>query len=145
MQWKWRAGWNPCTQSYYAQRTSTKSDLIGADRTVYMHREIMRAPKGMDVDHIHHDTLDNRKSEMRLATEQQNVFNRRLHKSNTSGFKGVWWSKACGKWQVSIYIPPKRRHLGYFDSIEDAAAAYRTAAQEQFGDFYDPTNIKRNT
>jgi len=132
-QWKWHAGWNPPTQTFYAKR----SDFIGGKLcTIRMHREIVGAPKGMDVDHKNHDTLDNRRRNLRLATNSQNQQNKRMQKNNTSGQRGVFWIASENRWLAQIGINGKRKKLGRFKDFEEATAAYKAAAEHLFGEFY---------
>jgi hypothetical protein len=104
----------------------------------YLHRIIMNAPDGMEVDHINHDKLDNRKSNLRLATGSQNNQNR-LPKPGKI-FKGFSWRSDAKSWAARIWDvkkPPGKRlvHLGYFKTEIEAAAAYNAAARELFGEF----------
>lgn len=85
-QFKWCAHWVPSTKSYVAMRREV---VDGVSKTIYMHREIMNTPDGMECDHRHHNTLDNRRSELRNCTQSQNRMNKRIYKNNTSGWKGV--------------------------------------------------------
>jgi len=132
-QYKWCARWNHNTKSYYAVTNIRKSD--GTRTTLQMHRLIMDAKKGEEVDHINHDTLDNRKSELRLCTRSENGRNRGAQENNTSGYKGVYWHKPMGKWCAAIKLKGKRIYLGYFQTPEEAHSAYCKAAQELHGDF----------
>lgn len=100
-----------------------------------MHREIMKTPKGMYTDHINHNTLDNRKENLRVCTCAENNHNAVAKKHNTSGYKGVYWNKRDKKWYVQIRVSYKRIWLGYFDFIEDAANSYANAAQKYYGKF----------
>lgn len=135
--YKWVAQYNTHTKTYYAQRTIR----IGAKRTALpMHRVILSRMLGRELtykdkcDHINHNTLDNRRAELRLATNSQNAANRSKTKSNTSGYKGVTWRKDIKKWhsQIEVQENGKRRgkHLGYYDDVLDAAKAYDRAALE---------------
>lgn len=103
-------------------------------RMILMHREIMNAPKGMDVDHVKTgDTLNNQRSNLRLCTRSQNMMNHGPHKNNTSGFKGVYLVN--GKWQAKIWKDYQQIVIGSFTDKRDAAIAYNDRARELFGEF----------
>ncbi|MDT9719147.1 HNH endonuclease [Paenibacillus sp. ClWae2A] len=105
-------------------------------KSVQLHRWILDPPSDMCVDHINHDTLDNRRSNLRIATKAQNSQNREgAPDDNTSGLKGVSWHKRDKRWRAFIGINRKYKHLGYFNSKEEAAAAYNRAASFYFGEF----------
>lgn len=87
------------------------------------------------VDHENGDGLDNRWSNLREATPQQNGFNRRPGKASTTGVVGVSPNKASGKYEAHITINGRMRHLGKFECIEDAAAVRCEAEKHYFGDF----------
>jgi hypothetical protein len=88
-----------------------------------------------DLDHINGDTADNRFSNLREATESQNLANARMPANNTSGFKGVSWHKHTRKWVASIGLNGKVKSLGYFATRERAFIEYIFAAWRYFGDF----------
>jgi hypothetical protein len=92
-------------------------------------------PDGKFVDHINGDRSDNRICNLRLATKAQNGMNRGKQSNNTSGMKGVSWAKNAGKWSAHIKINRKKIHLGLFNNIEHAAAAYDSAAISLHGEF----------
>lgn len=102
----------------------------GRSSTILMHRQIMNLGSGDKriIDHINGNPLDNRKENLRICQQQQNMYNRRKNSNNTSGIKGVSWSNIAKKWKAQIRINKKAKHLGYFDNIEDAAKAYEAAA-----------------
>lgn len=100
-----------------------------------MHREIMNAPKGMEVDHANRNTLDNRRENLRLATRHQNAMNMGIFANNTSGFPGVTYQRQERKWQSRIWANGKRHSLGRFESPEKAYAAYKLAAAKHRGEF----------
>lgn len=100
----------------------------------WLHRLVMDAPKGMDVDHINRNKLDNRKQNLRICTHPQNLFNSK-DKGGSSQFKGVAWNKYHKKWQAYIGKDYKKYRLGYFNVEEDAAKAYDLKAKELFGEF----------
>jgi AP2 domain-containing protein/HNH endonuclease len=87
------------------------------------------------VDHFDRDFTNDKWGNLRDATITQNQGNRRINKNNTSGFKGVSWSKQHNKWLAVIQRYGKTRHVGLFSSIEEAANAYDMAAKEYFGAF----------
>jgi hypothetical protein len=88
-----------------------------------------------EIDHINGDPGDNRIANLRVATRAQNLSNRPRQCNNKSGHKGVYLDRRRGKWQAQMMICGKSKHLGSFDAIEDAAAAYRAASIEHFGEF----------
>jgi len=90
---------------------------------VYMHREVMNTPKGKYTDHINHDGLDNRKSNLRVCTNQQNCWNKSLQSNNTTGHQGVYFDgrpKRQKRWYVRFKLNGKKLSLGYFKNIEEA-------------------------
>ena len=94
----------------------------------------MDAPKGLFVDHINHDGLDNRKSNLRLCTQRQNNQTQRP-RGKTSKYKGVYWNKRAKKFMASICIDGKKKSLGYFIDEVAAAKSYDKAAKKLFGEF----------
>ncbi len=116
----------------YAQRKQKRE--IG-NTTVRMHREIVNAPPGMDVDHADRNPLNNQKSNLRICSRSQNKQNQRIYRNNTSGFKGVSLHKQTGKWQASIGERGRYVYLGLFLSAEEAAIAYNAEAKERHGEF----------
>jgi hypothetical protein len=127
--------------SYYTWTTAPRSggrvyavttDIAG--RRVYLSRFIMRPPPGYVVDHISGDTLDNRRANLRICTQQQNACNQRLNGRNKTGYKGVILCPN-GRYKGKIQVNGQGIHLGYFDTAEKAAAAYDAAAREQFGEY----------
>ncbi len=101
-----------------------------------MHQEIIQVPKGMVVDHINHDGMDNRDANLRAATRAQNMRNRRkISKSSSSKYKGVTWKKDRSKWEASITFERKYIFLGHFENEIDAARAYDEAAKKYHGEF----------
>jgi HNH endonuclease len=114
LDFKWYAKWDKKLQGYYAAREVS-------NKTVLMSRAIMNAPKGLIVDHINHDTLDNRRENLRIVTYGTNNRNRRAY--GKSRYIGVSWNKSKNKWQSSIVFDRKCYGLGaYFNEIEAARA-----------------------
>ena len=113
---------------------------IGVDReTYYAHRIIWCMQTGSDPvnDVEHRDTVKSNNAwlNLRPATISQNRANIGLTVANKSGFKGVCWNAKRQKWCASIGKDGKRYHLGYFDAIEDACAAYLAKAREFYGEY----------
>lgn len=122
---------------YLRESTRTKYACRIGDG-IAMHRIILPLPKGLCVDHINHDGLDNRRANLRAATKQQNTrYSRKIF--GHSKFKGVSPRqdprKIKPKWHSRIYADGKSIHLGWFDSEIDAARAYDKKAKELFGVF----------
>lgn len=83
-----------------------------------------------EIDHINRNRADNRFVNLREATTAQNLYNKNLYRSNTSGFVGVHWRKNCGKWQARIGVNGKRISLGHFDSPTEASNIYAEAKRK---------------
>lgn len=134
-QFKWfvRESGRDKSLCYASRNVSIKN---GAHRKfIHMHRVIMDAPANMKVDHINGDGLDNRKFNLRLSSQRQNLFNSRIRSDNTSGYKGVGYFKAQKIWRAYIRQNDKYKHIGYFNSAYEAAIAYDHVAREIFGEF----------
>jgi len=83
------------------------------------------------IDHINEVKDDNRLVNLRLATNQENNHNISTpNKNNTSGYLGVYWYKPYGKWLAQIKVNGKDKHLGYFDTGEEASKAYLAAKRK---------------
>lgn len=106
-----------------------------------MHRYIMKTPEGMDTDHINHDKLDNRKSNLRICNRTKNNANRLLGKNQKSKYKGVSFNSMYRKWHSYISFNKKRQTIGYFDNEIDAAKSYDKKAKELFGEFAYLNNV----
>jgi len=117
---KWCALWQPKTQSFYAARYSKRKN--GKRYLIYMARQILGLTYGdkHQADHIYHDTLDNRRSELQIVTNQQNNFNRK-------NSKGYHWNKPAKKYLAQIKLNGKQIHLGYFQVAQEAHSAYLQA------------------
>jgi hypothetical protein len=120
-QHKWCATWNSGTKSYYAV---TNIKLNGKWTTMRMSRLIMGLGDGKSdkrkVDHKDHNTLDNRKNNLRVVSNQQN-------EQNKSNVKGYTWHKLAKKWAAKITVNYKTINLGLFDTEEKARNAYLSA------------------
>ena len=96
---------------------------------------LMNPPKGMLVDHFNHNTLDNRKCNLRICTRSQNGMNQFPMKNKTSKYKGATWNKSTNKWHSKIKLNRKTIHLGRWKTQRQAAKAYNCAASILFGEF----------
>lgn len=104
-----------------------------------MHRFLMSAPKNKMVDHINGEKLDNRRENLRLATNSENQANRRAARGK-SKFKGVTWQKRTydesrGYWKAQIVVQGELHYLGKYNTDLEAATAYNEAALKHFGEF----------
>lgn len=100
-----------------------------------LHRAIVAPPGDMEVDHINGNTLDNRRSNLRVCTSSQNKANSRIRSDNTSGFRGVSSYKRGRSWTSGIGFKGKWIFIGRFSDPMDAARAYDIKAREIFGEF----------
>lgn len=102
-----------------------------------LHRFITGCPDGMVVDHINGNGLDNRRENLRVCTQSENLRNRKMHQNNASGFKGVFFDPAprSKPWRSRITVSGKRFNIGRFDTPEEAYAAYCKASLEKHGEF----------
>lgn len=142
MQWYWFAKWAKNTKSFYAAR-STPKGVDGKQKTVRLHRAIMcryhDLTEEQEVDHENHDTLNDRKTNLRIATLGQNNQNTRMRVDNTSGVKGVHFvpgtKRRREKWVAQIMVNKKTIHLGNFKTKEEAETVREKAADELHGEF----------
>jgi len=107
----------------------------------YLHRLLAQAfipnPENKPfVDHIDGDRKNNALSNLRWCTHAENMRNRKKQRNNTSEYTGVSFNKASGKWKAYITVGGKKKYLGRFHTKEEAAAVYREAAKEAFGEFF---------
>ena len=103
-------------------------------RTVALHRFLTNAPKGMVVDHIDGNGLNNRQSNLRVCTQRQNLYNSRP-KGRHSQYKGVCWDKYRKRWVVYVRYEGRNIVVGRFRDEAEAARAYDRKAYELFGEY----------
>lgn len=104
---------------------------IETKRSKRLARFMCDVPKGMVVDHINGDGLDNRRANLRIVSSQQNNQNRAKMRGTSSQYKGV--SRTRERWLAYLYVNYKQVRLGTFEDEADAARAYDAAARQQFG------------
>jgi hypothetical protein len=92
-------------------------------------------PDGMEIDHKNHDTLNDSIDNIRLASRKQNQANRRKHKNNTSGLKGVSYEQSKCKWRAQMQFEGKRKTIGSYENKWLAYAAYCDAVLDYHGEF----------
>lgn len=108
-----------------------KSNLLGL-----LHRIILGvSDSSVIVDHINHNGLDNRKCNLRICTNQENICNCEIPKNNKSGCKGVYWAKDKQKWAVQVTINNKTKYIGRYDKLEDAIKARQEASEKYYGEY----------
>lgn len=127
-EWKWSLDGKG-----YAIRNSAVTK--GIRRAALMHRQIICASNGIQVDHRNHDRIDNRKFNLRLATHSQNMRNK-SGGTGVSGIKGVTWDKQAGKWKAQMKVNGKYKNLGLFKNKEEAGEVYAEVAKEIHGEFF---------
>jgi hypothetical protein len=129
-EYTWRA--EPDKRTFYAVATTRGG---GKRTTIRLHRLIVEARPGQQIDHVNGNGLDCRRENLRLCSTRQNCHNKRHKLNGTSRFKGVSWSKRSQLWQAQININGKPTHLGFFTNETAAAMSYDSFALEHFGAF----------
>lgn len=123
---------------YYGYVIRSAHKDLGKGKLISMHRHVMRDVDAYRIDHIDNNPLNNQRSNLRVATQQENLRNRGAQVNNKSGLKGVCQISSHQRqktWIAQIKIGNKREHLGYFLTKEEAALAYNQAALEHFGEY----------
>lgn len=120
-------------------------------KCISLHRFLMDCPQNMYVDHINGNRFDNRKSNLRICTNQENNFNVPAQSNNTSGSKGVWFDKARGKWAAEIKYNNAKIHIGRYDDKDIAIFSRLYTEKLLFQDYMSKeceqmlNNIQLNT
>ena len=113
----------------------------GKQKSFFIHRLVAKAflenpdEKPM-IDHIDNNPANNNVKNLRWCSQKDNLANQGKRINNKSGFKGVCFNKPLNKYQASININGKKKHLGLFETAEEASKAYDTKAKEIHGDFF---------
>lgn len=127
--------------TFYVIRAAQSETTKGRQTTQRLHRVILGRMLGREplkdefCDHIDGDGLNNRRSNLRIATNGENQRNRRVNENNTSGYKGATFHKRDNKWRARIEVDGKQIHLGLFATREEAYAVYCEAATRLYGEF----------
>jgi hypothetical protein len=100
-----------------------------------LHDYLVDCPKGLEVDHINLNTLDNRMCNLRIVTHQQNQCNQPVQKNNTSGVSGVSYYPPRKKYRARIKIGQHEIHLGYYEAFEQAVQARNVGMECMFGEY----------
>lgn len=104
-------------------------------KNIKQHRIILGCNDNEIVDHIYHRPNDNRKSQIRIATNQENQRNQKINTANTSGKTGVCLNKKNGKWRAYIMIMNRQKSLGHYENYDDAVNARIEAEKKYFKEF----------
>lgn len=102
---------------------------------VRLHRVIMNAPKGYEVDHINHNPLDNRRENLRICTHSQNMKNLKLRCDNSTGYRGVSPYGKSGKFRCTITCDGKTYYFNSFDTPEEAYERYKEMSKKLHGEY----------
>jgi len=133
-QYNWHAAWGKATSGVvtWSARTNAPNEK-GGYKPLYLHTFLTSWSR---VDHKDGNELNNRRSNLRPTSQQQNCFNRRkISKPTSSSHKGVSWNKHRSNWRSVICVSGKSKLLGNFKTELEAAEAYRKAASEMHGEF----------
>jgi hypothetical protein len=128
------ARWYPTSHGFYAGSTQAALVMFGKDAAYTLAAFILRLPLGTLVDHENGNTLDNRKSNLRPATYQQNAMNRRIRSDNTTGFKGVR-KLSSSSWQAYIFVEEKMKLVAITSCPKLAARIRDLFSLQYFGEF----------
>jgi len=138
---KWTTAKRRNGQRFYAYRNVRMED--GSLKSLFLHQVVAGIPlkKGMAIDHIDGDGLNNCRSNLRLVCQGENLTNSNARRQGRthSAFPGVTWHKGKGRWYSRIQINGVSRHLGSFVREQDAANAYLNASrarENQYGNHY---------
>ena len=107
----------------------------GKWKTISIHRLITNCPDGLVVDHINGNTLDNRKSNLRVCSNMENVWNSAVRDNNKSGVSGVCFISKRHSYEVTIGYKKKRIYLGRYKNYDDAVRARKEAERKYYGEF----------
>lgn len=124
----WFGNYDRHTNSYYIYGTQN-------NKKISLHQFLLGKKDGFVIDHKNHNTIDNRRKNLRMVTLSENAMNQKIKSNNTSGAKGVRWHKATQKWQVGIGVGKKQIYLGVYENFEDAVKVRKDAEIKYFGEY----------
>ena len=130
-QWKWYCSSKEDNKGYAVRDIGTREQ----GQSIFLHRYIMMAPDCYQVDHVNQNKLDCQRTNLRLVKPEKNYINRKMLSTNTTGFKGVCFDKARGKFTAHIALDKKQHNLGRFDTAIEAARVYNEAAKKLHGEY----------
>lgn len=136
--YEWLSQWRWCLLATSKGKIYATRRDVHTNKFILMHRAILDAPPGMEVDHINGNTLDNRRENLRLVTHAQNCLNMRKKRTSKSPYKGITWNEHNQKWIAAIRINGRHTYLGSFLTPEAAHAAYAEASRKYHGAFSRP-------
>ena len=140
LQYRWHARYNPSGDAFYAHCTFYLGTVNGKPKyeSIHMNKVIMNIPKGRKyyVDHKNHNTLDNRKSNLRIATVSNNSRHRgKINSNNSSGYRNVSWDESRKKWMVQLQVNGKNKCLGIFDNVDEASEFAEEMRQQYYKNY----------
>ena len=133
MSWKWMASRQKNGDFYAKRRKAGKR--CDKHVSIYMHRVIVNTAEGMTTDHRNSNTLDNRRSNLRLCNKSENAHNCGVRSDNSSGHRGICWHKKARKWQVRLKSHGVDKYLGLYKDLDKAIIARKTAEEKYVGEF----------
>ncbi len=134
----WHADWRESLGNYYVSYSKYISIKNGKQKreTIRLHNLIMGSSKDKVVDHINHNSLDNRRSNLRLVSKSKNAKNRSgVNSNNTTGYRNVSYIKGEGKYIVQLQIDGKNTRFGKFDDVHEAGRVAKQARDEYYGEY----------
>jgi hypothetical protein len=140
MNTSWTIKYSKSKRDIYARTTRYLGKIDGKykNESIYMHLLIsgVNSKDKKYVDHINHNTLDNRKCNLRITSNDENTKNRKdKNINNKSGYRNVFWSNTENKWIVSLCKNYKRILIGKYDDAHEAGRIAKEAREKYYGEF----------